>query len=653
MKVPALKLNKNAKIVLALAAVIILLAAAMVGPSPSAEGSRPEFKLLDTNDLAVEKAIYMANADTEEEYAGAVALAPVMSRQGDDYIPLLWNNGETVTPSIAKYGEIKEIDIGSAGETRDEIACAIAEQYWTTIDMAIVVEGYREALLGTPVASKLKCPVLYSTSYTYDYLDTKGTKMLISIGSCKVPVRFGLLELESTDEVWNFQLEQGGTDYIIVTNPEDIKADHLPAQSLNAAVLGCEKYALVSAENYTVDLNWTRSLGYGTADAGSGERGEGPDVLTDEQEMEILLNISKRTIQMDRAIDRAAALLNDSGGAKYVAIVGSNTAVPMMYVKSPVWYEGVSQEEKGEEYCATDHYYGDLDIKLKLDMVERNFEQTDDLLYTQELAVGRVIGATLLDSSALIVRSIGYQEYEASLPGPWRQRGEIVTSWMCGDSDNLAAAHQQALFASFGIISEQEHPPEGWKIVVVPTRGAVGKMEEQGIIIYDGHGFPDGWYWTWISTHNDADDYDRIGAEDVWDLNIHATPVFGACCLSGALDWTYIWKDSENSKPGIPQNFISLAFIHAGAMGYIGATEESWGMFFGGLADGNNDAWGYGDFDMPTMMWEYILSEKLPVGEALARAKEMFYGLEGDTPFTRVCLLETAYYGEPSADLGY
>ncbi len=100
------------------------------------------------------------------------------------------------------------------------------------------------------------------------------------------------------------------------------------------------------------------------------------------------------------------------------------------------------------------------------------------------------------------------------------------------------------------------------------------------------------------------------------------------------------------------EDFMSLAFLHAGAMVYIGATEESWGAFFGGLADGNPDRWGYGDFDMPTMYWDALLGDDLTVGEALRDAKNKFYTVEwteeASRPFARLCILETVMYGDPA-----
>jgi len=465
-----------------------------------------------------------------------------------------------------------------------------------------------------------------------------------------------MLRLKTQEEVWSLLLSLAKPDYIVAVNPCDLNVGFMPAISLAGAMLASERGGITLVGNYTVNYTSMCLLGYGTGDAGSGERGGDPDALTDEQEMRLLLDIDTQAVRLDNDIDAIVSFLGERGAAaQYLALAGSPAAVPMLYLKSPIWYENVQQEEKGEEYLATDFYYGDLDINLSIGDVEENFHEVEDALYTQELAVGRIVGPTLIDASALVVRSLAYQEYEYK-PGPWEKKAEIVTSLMCGDSDNLAAKHQQIVFLSNGIVADQEHPAELWKFIVLDSAGrdAVHKMQDVAALIYDGHGYPDGWYWTWASTHDNENNWDRIGSEDIWELNMHAIPVFGACCLSSALDWPIVWNGSNNEQVTKPETFISQAFIHAGALAYIGATEESWGAFFGGLMDGNWDAWGLGDFDMPTMFWEHIFAGE-SIGTALNHAREDFYLKEwtdeASRPFARLCVMETVLYGEPAAML--
>jgi hypothetical protein len=180
-------------------------------------------------------------------------------------------------------------------------------------------------------------------------------------------------------------------------------------------------------------------------------------------------------------------------------------------------------------------------------------------------------------------------------------------------------------------------------------------MEDVNAIIFDGHGYPDGWYHMWTTTGDENADWDRIGAEDIYKLTLHAVPVFGACCLSSALDWPMVGAGGSREKEMTPENCMSLSFIHAGAICYIGATEESWGSFFGGLLDSDPDAWGYGDFDLPTMFWQELLAGE-SIGPALNDAKlhflEEIWTDSASKPFAHLCVLETVLYGDPAAENG-
>ena len=114
----------------------------------------------------------------------------------------------------------------------------------------------------------------------------------------------------------------------------------------------------------------------------------------------------------------------------------------------------------------------------------------------------------------------------------------------------------------------------------------------------------------------------------------------------------HLLVDTSRSMDWGQPNKLWYAVRAAGALGYIGATEESWGSFFGGLADGNPDAWGYGDFDYPTLFWTHILESNASLGQAMTLATTDFYNLQDSASamtFTRVCLLETALYGDPAA----
>lgn len=665
-------LSRNRLIVIAVVGALVIAGLALVRPGGGGGEAELPFTLSWENVREPPSGPVMVSFDSSDynQTAASVCMVPVVAGEGDSdaYYPLLFNPGVEVPATVSKYQGMVEVSMQEFEGCTSEMSSAIADRYWTQIKVAVVVEDYEHALLAAPLASYINAPILFDCDDIRAYLDGRGIDSIIKVGDCGRYGGLHVLELKTQEDVWEYYISVLGDgdscNYLVVANPGDIDYSDerlfIPGLSLAAGALASERHALVITGDYTVDKNWTFQLGYGTAEAGAGERGEDPDVVSEELEVELQLNISKRAVQIDNDIDRAVECLSSNAKPpEYLAIVGGPAAVPMMYLKSPIYYENVQQDEKGEEYLATDSFYGDLDIKLNWtqDALEENYGYIEDEMYTQELYVGRIVAPNVLDASALVARSVGYWEYEfdgATDPTSWSVRGEIVNSLMCGDSDIFAGTHQQSVFAQNGMIAEMEHPTEFRRIIYFDEQGAVQKMQTKNGIIYDGHGYPDGWYWLWASTHDNEEDFDRIGSEDVWGLDLRASPVFGACCLSSAMDWPLVWATSENRQEMTPDICMSLSFLHAGAICYIGATEESWGAFFGGLADGTIDQWGYGDFDMPTLFWMRVF-EGNSMGKALTLAKEDFYQLlwsDGSgRPFARLCILETVLYGDPAAEI--
>ncbi|MCG2827513.1 MAG: C25 family cysteine peptidase, partial [Thermoplasmatales archaeon] len=412
--------------------------------------------------------------------------------------------------------------------------------------------------------------------------------------------------------------------------------------------------------DYTIEQSWTMQLGYGTGDAGSGERGEDPiDTLTDDAEIVLQKNINNKAIKIDNDIDYAADFLkNHEMNPQYIALVGGPVSLPMLYIKNPIWYEN-PQEEKGEEYLATDSYYSDLDITFDKSKNVKgeyicygepgeyngsNYEYANPELYTPELAVGRIVASNVLDGSALVVRSLDYDETP--------EYHSILTSRMCGDASANCAEHQRVeAFLPNGILSTrlQWFPPSTlgfWApkdTFSSHTAGDPALMTKANFIIYNGHGFPDGWYYYWAHAHDYDNTGDTIRTEDVRTLEMKPSIVFSASCLCSALDWPTIWAGATDERPGEPDTFFSLGLIHAGALAHIGSTEESWGAFFGGEFNG------YGDFELATTYFDELLSNDLSIGMAHSTAKQKYYS-DYNSVFDKTCFLENVLYGEPAVN---
>ncbi len=601
------------------------------------------------------------NFDPSQEWQvrSAISFTPAFAQGSDGkklefgsqtrYRPIFFNDGGEPSVSMEKYTGRTSVAVAEFGADPTEVSIAIAEKYWEKIDVAVVVTNYENATVAAPLAAYINAPLIYDyegmhkSGEVKSFLEKHDIKNVISVGKNN---KYGTakLFLKTQKDVWAYYLSvlRGGDkcEYIVITNPTDTDYSNasrlVHGLSLVSSTLASERCAIVVAIDQAVPIEYTYALGYGTSDAGCGERGEDPDWLPEEEEIKLQDYINSRAIRVDNAIDDAVEFMNGKGAQpKYVCLVGDSESVPMMYVKSPIWFEGnVATTDAGEEYVASDMYYGDLDIKLNDTMTFNNSEnyfQREDALYTPELAVGRIIGRNALDASALVARSLGYWKYEYADGDMAYKLALIVRSWAVGMGRLVPPAHQTALFAQNGMLAY-------WLLGAKAGMQAPSQMPNTNALMYDGHGYPDGWYVTWASTDDPDANLDRIGTEDVADLDMHAMTVFGACCLSSALDWPVCWNGSAKELKMSADTCFSLGVTHAGAMGYIGATEESWGDF----------ARGTGDFSFCTAFWEDFLEKGLSQGEALRQARERFYFEEYYNEYGRVCVLETVLYGDPA-----
>jgi hypothetical protein len=670
---------RNQLLTFAVVTVLILTGVYILYPEDTS-GTNPPFQLYNNTKTLVSGS-YFVKVDVNDndrepwQYYAALSFVPVVMGEkvvgGDQIRPLIFSTSPAKPNPINKYNDLQTIDLSDYGEDANEASINIATEYWTSINTIIISSDYEHALLASPLATLLDVPIIIDGKKTNNFIKESDIKSAITVGKAKNFKNIGIKHLDTRMDIWEMYLDELGKtgdecDYIVITNPRDINyydTDlYIPGLSLASAVLASGHNAIITTGDYTVDIEDIRKLGYGLGDAGSGERGSSPDNITEEEEEVLWTKINHYSTRIDNDIDTAYDFLKmNEQPVKYVGLVGGPAALPMVYIKSPIWWEDVPQDEKGEEYVATDTYFGDTDIKLgdSNDQINNYYYNNEDL-YNQELNTGRIVAQNLGDATALVTRSLGYWNYEFEggyLPNHWSRRALIVTSLMTGDSDNAAARHQQEKFLENNMAAEKYDPNDVATFNNVNGLDVKDQMEKVNGIIFDGHGYPDGWYHMWTSPASEEANWDRIGAEDINELTLKAVPVFGACCLSSALDWPAVGAGGSNEKEMTPENCMSLAFIHAGAMCYIGATEESWGAFIGGLFDEDIDAWGYGDFDMPTMFWHYLLNNNQEIGLALNNAKLMFleevWTSTENKPFAYLCVLETVLYGDPAASNGH
>lgn len=575
-----------------------------------------------------------------------------------DIIPLYYDTGSSEIPwavqKIFDSHEKIDVNMSEYGENAHEVSLKLAVDYFGSSESFILVPDYENALKSVSLGALLQIPIIVDGIYTQDFIDKNDFSNVIII-NCKNNSEKsdfnGINEiiLSTDEELWSYILENGGgSDYIIATNPNDINPNCeylINSLSLTSGILAAYYQSIVVTGDWSVNYTWTQQLGYGTGDAGSGERGGDEDTLPQEEELELQLSINEKAILLDNEIDNVSNFLKNNGiKPKHLALVGDIAAVPMFYILSPVWYENVDQDEKGEEYTATDSYFNDLEIIFNLESnmangsesyIENNYYQMDERLYTQELAVGRIVARDLLDASSLIQRSIGYWKYEYQSGWEAYSHASIITGHVVGNCEWLSPSKDWSVFIQNDIVASFHDGVEAGSL-------STTFMENSVAVCYDGHGYPDGWYPTWASTHDNSANADRVGTEDVEWREFPAQIVTGAACLSSGLDWTYVWANSNNKWEMDENKYFSLGIIHAGSMGYIGSTEESWGDF----------VLGGGAFDLTNLFWKHFLGDDLTAAWGLVEGKEEFYQTvwtsESERPFARVCFLEFVLYGDPA-----
>lgn len=169
------------------------------------------------------------------------------------------------------------------------------------------------------------------------------------------------------------------------------------------------------------------------------------------------------------------------------------------------------------------------------------------------LGVGRIVAWDGVDASLLISRSIFY---DSIAQGEWLKNFTFITGEGFGETAGIF--HQ--------IPYSREMKNRGFDTALYGIfRNGRGYLENQGafqanFVEYEGHG---DWYWMLPSVYG-LDYYSRVvDVAHVREYRLNPNVILTAACLMGRLD-------------GIPlESSIAMAFIHAGANAFIGATRET------------------------------------------------------------------------------
>lgn len=231
----------------------------------------------------------------------------------------------------------------------------------------------------------------------------------------------------------------------------------------------------------------------------------------------------------------------------YLAIVGTPASVPFGYQRDPVYFNSTMHEQE----LATDNAYADID--------------KDDYL---ELAVGRIVSPDAYNGSVNIARIITYDE----MPGDWRKSALLIYP----ASSQLEEASQiPMVFSSFEALlknMELEMKYAGFEVTGKyrdeATLDAVyPHLQGQALIVFAQHS--DALRWSFIAGKETKHLVSRWGkSSDKLPPDINVLPYFNAPTLIIGLGC-----DSGGLDTGIdPKDTFLYGCFEKGAIGYIGNT---------------------------------------------------------------------------------
>jgi len=283
---------------------------------------------------------------------------------------------------------------------------------------------------------------------------------------------------------------------------------------------------------------------------------------------------NNKTIMTKKALNSFLARLDGasaSNGSGYTELAGKYAAklpqaFPVAFCADPgmiPWYyyptSGQVDEAQQGMGLPSDNFYADIDA----DPENPPFSESggDPSL---ELAVGRVIGWDVQDQSALIARTIFYNDIIGSFEGHSGQSWK--NSALSSFGSKVPVGLAQTVTAKLNIAWTEA----GYRVntrydLVLSDREHSGPYyERSNFIFFCAHGFfywyvPPGWQKDGVGGGFDV--------AHVKDMNFGPSVIFGSSCVTGKTD-------------GLPAyNTISQTFIHSGMNAYIGASRLSWGGF--------------------------------------------------------------------------
>ena len=552
--------------------------------------------------------------DFEREMTLAATLTPLFvgTRAGEEYYnPLVIGSGEKGVGTLTDLTEREVITLNG-----DEIDSELYLDYYTASSGCFFVSRYSQALAVSPAASLTGLPIFLSSDPTArETMKELGVEFVIVIGDTPVPDGKDHAILDE-DEVNGFFLDlllaRGlSTDYLVVTNPDDI-TDY--QDSLTEGSLPVPGISLLSAELAAyrqAPIYFSKGLPYFDQEYGDGFTQLGTSREVNNEYADMILE----------QVHLGVSELEGNGmTAGYLAMVGGPVTLPMYY-----W--DINDYQQQRQYQPCDYYFADLD---------------DDPY--QELAVGRIFARSLTDASLMVVRTLAFDEVNAydyptdtssaiydTVSEDWKENSlacvgttkigpfpGILTPTLYNQTKTMTEAGYHVTSMGYDMATQAEIVRE--------------IIDEMNYAVYYGHGDYDCWY----SSVPDPIDADMINSEDL-------KPGFGIAmaCLTGMTDSVSIPLDQ----------MIGLAFLHSGYVGYIGATRVAYGLYDYEIRE-DGAICGTGALYLVDVFSDLVCSEDTNVGEAMRLAKNDLIFKDGwDNEEVQITVTQYVLYGDPAHNL--
>jgi len=569
-----------------------------------------------------------SDSDFQSGMTYAATLTPLFvgARPGEEYYnPVIVGSGEKGVGTLLDLTDREIITLAA-----EDITAEFYLNYYTSSSGCFLVSTYAQAIAISPAASLTGMPILNVNDPTFSStLKELNVKFTVSIGKTPELDGEGLdharIEENQVNTFYLDLLKDRGlsSDYIVVTNPDDIVDYQDLLTEGKLPVPGISFLSAELASYHRAIIRFSKGLPTFDEDYGDGYTQLGiPREMNNEYAEMILEQVREGVTELE-----ASGADGYDNEAKYLALVGGPVTLPMYS-----W--DINDYQQDRQYTPSDYYYGDLN---------------EDPY--QELAVGRIFARSLTDASLLVLRSLAINEVNEydyptdtsstiydTVSEDWKENSlacvgttkigplpGILTPTLANQTKTMTEAGFHVTSMGYDIATQAEMVKE--------------IIDEMNYAVYYGHGGYDCWY----SSVPDPIDADMLNGQDL-------KPGFGIAmaCLTGMTDSVDIPLDQ----------MISLAFLHSGYVGYIGATRVAYGLYDYEISE-TGAIRGTGALYLVDVFSDLTCHDDMDVGEALRLAKNGLIATQGweytdenDPGYeTQVTVTQYVLYGDPAHNM--